>query len=139
MQENHGVVCLFLACVNQSFLCVWVIPIVTRIAINPRQCDNCIYDANTRRQRRKTANTKNTMIRIFGFFVLLIVCFSSVLGDMDDNFIIHELVCTSIPVSRKKILTITHPDAQFFSIWNGLVYSNVDPCVPVRSHSVSLL
>jgi len=70
MQENHGVVCLFLACVNQSFLCVWVIPIMTRITINPRQCDNCVYDANTRLQRRKTANTKNTMIRIFGFFVL---------------------------------------------------------------------
>jgi hypothetical protein len=32
---------------------------------------------------------------------------------MDENFLIHELVCTSIPVSRKKILTITHPDALF--------------------------
>jgi len=32
---------------------------------------------------------------------------------MDDNFLIHELVFTSIPVSRKKILTITHPRALF--------------------------
>jgi hypothetical protein len=28
-------------------------------------------------------------------------------------FFTHELMCTSIPVSRKKILTITHPSAPF--------------------------
>jgi hypothetical protein len=91
---------------------------------------------DAREEKRWMQKYNDPHIRIF---VLLNVCFSSALGDIDDNFIIYELVCTSIPVSRKKILTITHPDAQFFSIWNGLVYSNVDPCVPVRSHSVSLL
>jgi hypothetical protein len=38
---------------------------------------------------------------------------------MDDNFIIHELVCTSIPVSRKKILTITHPELYFLASGTG--------------------
>jgi len=45
-----------------------VIPIVTRITINPRQRDNCVCDANTRRQRREPANSKkynDPYIRIF--------------------------------------------------------------------------
>jgi hypothetical protein len=65
----------------------------------------------TRDAGEKPENTSNTLIRIRGFLVLLIIRFFSGYGQMDDIFLIHELVCTSIPVSRKKILTITHPSA----------------------------
>ncbi|MGA2913987.1 MAG: hypothetical protein ABSE07_10810 [Methanoregula sp.] len=51
----------------------------------------------------------------------------------------HELMCTSIPVSRKKILTITLPSAQLLKQLERARCTNVDPCVPVRSNSVSLL
>jgi hypothetical protein len=66
---------------------------------------------DAREEKRRMQKYNDPHIRIF---VLLNVCFSSALGDIDDNFIIYELVCTSIPVSRKKILTITHPDTLFF-------------------------
>jgi len=61
---------------------------------------------------RKPDNSGNTLIRSCGFLCIIERPFLSFgYGLRDDIFLIHELIFTSIPVSRKKILTITHPSA----------------------------
>jgi len=48
------------------------------------------------------------------------------------------LVCTSIPVSRKKILTMAHLSAVFMQQEEGLV-ARTSAHAPDQTHSVSLL
>jgi hypothetical protein len=55
------------------------------------------------------------------------------------SVVIALLVCTSIPVSRKKFLTMAHPYTVVRQYGEGARCTNVDPCVLVRSYSVSLL
>ena len=70
------------------------------------------------------------------FLTVIFACFWNCCG-----FLCTQLpACTSIPISRKKILTVTHPlDHYFVSKEKGSSYGRPPFCADIRSYFVSPL